>query len=277
MLPDVSPHDIAETLDRVAARLLRTAGVGRPPVDAFRVAHALGIETAIDAAQAARARYVEWRDPRGGAPHGAILLRPEPRVERRHWAVAHEVGEQQAAEIFLRLSVDPRTAPPTSREWVANQFANRLLLPSRWFARHGESCDWDLPGLKARFSTASHELILRRMLDFPSAVVVSIFDQGRLVFRRSNLAGRLPPLLPAERRCRQAAHFSGHAQSSACGPCTVRAWPIHEAEWKRELLRLDLSDGADEMLAETLGQFDANAEGSADDAWTGDIEPAFDG
>src|SRR5665213_1285633 len=116
MLPDLPAEELASVLDRAAAWILRRAGVRRPPVDTLRLAEALGIQTATDRGQEARARYVELRAVRGGSPRPAILLRPEPRAERRHWAVAHEIGEQSAVDVFRRLKIRPRHAPPETRE-----------------------------------------------------------------------------------------------------------------------------------------------------------------
>ncbi len=238
MLPEIPAEELAACLDRVASRLLRRFAVRRPPVDALRMATALGIETVVDGGQQVRARYVELRAARGGNPRPAILLRPEPRSERRQWAVAHELGEREAVNVFKRLSVDPRTAPPTAREWVANQLANRILLPTRWLARAGAACGWDLFALKRRFASASHELIMRRMLEFEPPIVVSIFDHGAISFRQGNRGGRLT-LTTLERECWRAVHESGEALERSGAGCTVRGWPVHEEGWKRELLRLD--------------------------------------
>ncbi|HVU86300.1 MAG TPA: ImmA/IrrE family metallo-endopeptidase [Pirellulales bacterium] len=241
MLPEIPAEELAACLDRTAARLLKRCAVRRPPVDALRMAAALGIEIAFDAGQAIRARYVELRAARGGNPRPAILLRPEPRSERRQWAVAHELGEREAAVVFQRLAIDPRAAPPTAREWVANQLANRILLPTRWLAAAGAACGWDLLALKERFSTASHELIARRMLEFEPPVVVTIFDHGKLSFRQGNRGGRLA-LTPLERTCWRSSHLNGVIDARADAGYTVRCWPVHEPEWKRELLRLDVLD-----------------------------------
>ncbi|MEA1952135.1 MAG: ImmA/IrrE family metallo-endopeptidase, partial [Planctomycetota bacterium] len=73
----------------------------------------------------------------------SILLRPDPRAERRQWAVAHEIGEHVAWRVFGRLGVDPREAGPDSRESVANQLAGRLLLPGEWFEADAVACGWD--------------------------------------------------------------------------------------------------------------------------------------
>lgn len=245
MLPEIPAEELTACLDRAAGRLLRKAGVRAPPVDALRIAAALGIETAIDGGQQPRARYVELRAARGGTPRAAILLRPEPRSERRQWAVAHELGEREAADVFGRLSIDPRAAPPGAREWVANQMANRILLPTRWLARAGATFGWDLMALKDRFRTASHELILRRMLEFAPPVIVSIFDHGALSFRRGNRGGRMA-LTKIERECWHAAHSSGKTQERIVGMYSVRGWAVHEEGWKRELLRMEVADSFDD-------------------------------
>lgn len=241
MLPEIPADEISACLDRVVIRLLRRTGVRKPPVDALRVAAALGIQTAVDCDQQVRARYVELRAVRGGAPRPAILLRPEPRFERRQWAVAHELGEREAATVFRRLAVDPRAAPAAAREQVANALAGRLLLPTRWMARASAACGWDLAALKQRFRTASHELILRRMLDFPLPIIVSIFDHGAMSFRRSNVPGRLP-LTPIERVCWRAVHERGEAHQRRSTRWAVQGWAVHEEGWQRELLRFEFFD-----------------------------------
>ena len=128
---------------------------------------------------------------------------------------------------------------------VANQLAGRLLLPQPWFGVDGLDCGWDLFELKSRYQTASHELIARRMLDFTPPVVITIFDHGRRTFRRGNMPGRLPPLVPIELSTWQAAHRDGHPVSASNHLCAVRAWPVHEPDWKREILRTAWLAGED--------------------------------
>jgi hypothetical protein len=242
MLTDLPAEELAAVLERAAAKILRQAGVRRPPVDTLQLAAALGIQTAIDRSQQARARYVNLRGAGGGHARPAILLRPEPRTERRHWAVAHEIGEQHAVDVFRRLKVSPREAPPESREWVANQLANRILLPRRWLQRAGAACGWDLCALKELFATASHELILRRMLDLDAPLIVSIYDHGAVTFRRGNFAAQVPPVTSIEADCWRTAHATGEYQSRRGVGQNVRAWPVHEEGWKRELLRLEVEN-----------------------------------
>jgi hypothetical protein len=242
MLPEIPVEEVASVLDDVALETLEAAGVGRPPVDAFDVARALGITIAADDRQQGRARYVRLSSCRVSGPRPTILLRGDPRAERRHWAVAHEIGEHTAHRVFLALGVDPEETFPGAREAVANQLAGRLLLPQPWFAADGAECGWDLLVLKSRYTTASHELIARRMLQCRPPVIVSIFDHGALSLRRSNVPGRVPPLSRPEIECWQAVHCHRRPDFAYDGPRTVQGWPVHEPGWEREILRAEVEE-----------------------------------
>ncbi len=243
MLAEWTSDDVAMALDAVAEAILREGGVFSPPIHAFALAERLGIAVAPDDAQAARARYVRLRCW-AAAPQPAILLRADPRPEREHWAVAHEIGEHAAHRVFARLNVDACEAP-SARESIANGLAARLLLPAAWFHADGRESDWDLLALKRRYSTASHELIARRMLDARPPIIISVFDHGQLVFRRGNLPGGAATLTPAERQCQRSAHRSGVPCSARRAGCTVTAWPIHEPDWPREILRAEVDEYSD--------------------------------
>jgi hypothetical protein len=76
------------------------------------------------------------------------------------------------------------------------------------------------------------------MLDFPAPVIMTIYDQGEVTFRRAS-AGRASAVAPLELYAWQAAHATGlAAERRECG-LRVRAWPIHEDGWKREILRTE--------------------------------------
>ena len=191
MLPEIAAEELVAAVDDVAAELLTECGVDRPPIDAIDVAARLGLAVAWDYRQRSRGRFVRVRGVPGRVERGLILLRPEPREERRQWAVAHEIGEHTAGRVFERLGICPRDAADDAHESVANRLAGALLLPAIWFAAAAEANGWDLLSLKRRFSTASHELLARRTLDFPPPAIVTILDQGDVTFRVSNLPGAL--------------------------------------------------------------------------------------
>lgn len=240
MLPELTREEFALVLRDVAADLLCGAGVAAPPVDAIAVAARLGLIVAEDARQSGRARYVRLGRAGGQVGQPAILVRPEPRPERRQWAVAHEIGEHMAWRVFAALGVDPTEAPALARERVANSLAGQILVPQAWFTAAGSQCGWDLARLKERFGTASHELLARRMLDAPPPIIVTVFDQGRIGFRRSNLLARVPPLAAEEQACWADAH-RGRASHRA-GRLRVAGWPVHEPGWQREILRTELPE-----------------------------------
>ncbi|HUT10047.1 MAG TPA: ImmA/IrrE family metallo-endopeptidase [Thermoguttaceae bacterium] len=256
MLAEIVPEELAAGLDAVAWQVLAEAGVEGPPVDAFEVARALGIAVALDDRQRGRARYVRLAGRGRRRPRATILLRPDPRAERRQWAVAHEIGEHAARRVFAHLGVDPREAGPNARETAANHLAGRLLLPTEWFAADAVDCGWDLVELKSRYATASHELIARRMLECGPPVIISIFDHQELYFRRSNLPGRVPPPSSVEIQCWRAVHAANRPQQAYEGPRTIQGWPVHEEGWKREILRTEVEDIVVEYYCAGLQEVD---------------------
>ena len=242
MLQEIARDDLHAALDELVEQLLESAGIRRPPVDALSLAAACGLRIARDNAQVGRARHVRLARSVGRDRAGTILLKAELRPERRQWAIAHEVGEACCQRLFDRLRLDASWDAPGSREAFANQLANRLLLPSDWFAHDARDLDWDLPRLKVRYRTASHELIARRMLDFDVPIVISIFDQAQLTFRKQNCGEAAPALLALERDLQRAAHQQNRPQQATAGRLSVQAWPIHEPCWQREILRTTIAE-----------------------------------
>jgi len=242
MLAEIAPEELASAIDGLASGALATARVGEPPVDAMLVARTLGLAVAWDDRQSGRARLVTLAATGRLAP--AILLRRDPRAERLQWAVAHEIGEALAEKAFVELGIDPREAPRQARETVANAIASAILLPREFFPNDGAALGWDLLALKERYCTASHELIARRMLDCSIPVCVSVYDQDRLTWRRSNVSGRRQPS-NLEIDVRRQAHELGEVIMEN-GPPKIQAWPIHEPPWQREIVRTEIEESAAE-------------------------------
>ena len=248
MLPELTAHEFSAALDAVAAGVLDMLDDVTPPIDALELARALRLAIAWDDRQTGRGRIVRLRPPGSVEPQGSILLRPEPRRERVQWAVAHEIGEACACRVFDRLGVDAREAPAGARETVSNQLAGRLLLPRDSFGADGRDWDWDLFELKSRYATASHELIARRMLDFSPPITITVFDHGRRTLRRGNTSRRPPPLVSNELAAWRTAHEQSRPVIAEDPGCRVQAWPIHEVDWKREILRTQWNAGVDEVF-----------------------------
>jgi Zn-dependent peptidase ImmA (M78 family) len=242
MLPEISREELTVALDAVAAETLAAAHIDRPPIDAVLLAERLGLTVAWDDRQRGRARLVNSAGA-SGEDSPSILLKHDPRIERLHWAVAHEIGEALAQQVFSELAVDPSLAPEQARNVVANRMASRLLLPQELFANDANECHWDLLGLKEIYATASHELIARRMLDFPPPVIVAVYDQNQLTWRKSNAGFRMPQMSQREIAARRQAHETAQSVYDD-GPPAIRAWPIHEPQWKREIIRVEVDEFA---------------------------------
>ena len=134
-----------------------------------------------------------------------------------------------------------------AREQMANQLAGSLLLPWDWFQADGEMLDWDLLELKQVYASASHELIARRMLQMSPSVIVSLFDQGKLIWRRSNVLGKPPSITFAENKTWSATNSCGQScrlelTNLPEGLRDIRCWPAHEPDWHREIMRTELED-----------------------------------
>jgi hypothetical protein len=247
MLLEIPDDEFAAAIDASSAELLWEAGVSGPPVDTLALAASLGIVVTHNDALPHRGHFVRLAEQRDAECRlGTIVVGAAERPEREQWAVAHEIGESVAYRVFERLGVGVDESLPAARELVANRLANALLLPRRWFAADGCELDWDLLQLKERYSTASHELIARRMLEMRPRIVITICDQGQIYWRRCNVTHRPPSMLPEERAVWQQSHITGlpvSAQLDAgSGLAVVSCWPVHEAGWKREIVRSEVAD-----------------------------------
>jgi Zn-dependent peptidase ImmA (M78 family) len=247
MLSEIPDDEFAAAIDGCAAEVLWEAGVTQPPVDALVVAERLHLVVTHDLAMPHRGRFVRLAgyEDHGGTI-GTIVVGAAERPEREQWAIAHEIGESMAYRVFERLGISFDDSLATAREQVANRLASALLLPRRWFANDGGDLDWNLFELKERYSTASHELIARRMLEMRPPIVISVCDQGRIKWRRSNVTARAPGMLAEERAMWRAAHETGLVADepidSDTGLERVRCWPVHEPGWKREILRSEVTE-----------------------------------
>ncbi len=232
MLDDLSREEVHETVDRAVEALLEAAGVSAPPVDAIRLAQGhLGMIVCIDRRQPQRGRAQRT------AGRKQIFLRPEPSEERHQWTVAHEIGEHFKADLLGRLGLEPGQARPMSGESLANLFAQRLLVPTAWLRDDAPAHAFDLPALKARYATASHEVIAWRLIDLPHPCIITVVDNGHVHRRRSNAWRVRKELQPAEAECQRYVNHYSRPRLVVRDGWTVQGWPVHQPDWKREILR----------------------------------------
>lgn len=228
-------------IDAVVMETLAVAKFTSPPVNAAIIAQSNGFEIVRDEMQTSRGHH------KSVAQKSVLFIKPDVRPERLHWAIAHEIGEAIAYRVFevAGVSLDDPESP--NREQVANRLASHLLLPTESFHETCSACNNDLVELKESFSTASHELIAMRWLDFPEPVVITILDNGQVTRRLSNGSHPGRTLMPVEQEVWRECHETGEPTETSDAELNVRVrvWPVHEETWKREILRTTPLEGFD--------------------------------
>lgn len=232
MSEDLPREEYVALVDRFVEELLHEAGITAPPVDAIALAQRhLGMLVCLDRRQPQRGRAQRV----GGRKQ--IYLRPEPREERHQWTVAHEIGEHLKATLLRRLGIEPGGTRAMTGESLANLLAHRLLVPTCWFAEDAPALAYDITELKKRYRTASHEVVAWRLLDLPEPCVITIVDNDHVSRRRSNAWRVRRELEPPERACQQYVHEYSRPKTVQADGWTVYGWPVHQPDWKREILR----------------------------------------
>jgi Zn-dependent peptidase ImmA (M78 family) len=229
---DLLRDDVVTTIDRMVDDLLDRGGVREPPVDVIALAQGtLGMTVCIDSRQPQRGRAQR------AAGKSVIYLKPEPSEERHQWTVAHEIGEHLKADLLGRLGVPPEETRAMAGESLANLLAYRLLVPTCWFAADARDCQFDVLELKKRYRTSSHEVIAWRFLDLAEPSIVTIVDNDSVTRRKSNAWPIRRKLEPVELRCQRFVHENSESAVMRDGGWTVHGWPVHQLDWKREILR----------------------------------------
>jgi hypothetical protein len=232
MAEELVRDEVFAAVDHLVEELLAQAKVEAPPVDAIALAQRhLGMHVCLDRRQPQRGRA-----QRAGG-HRQIYLRPEPTQERHQWTVAHEIGEHFKVALLQRLGVEPALTGAMAGESLANLFAYRLLVPTCWFTADAPASSYDVLDLKRRYHTASHEVIAGRFLDLPAPCIVTIVDNDHIYRRRSNAFRIRRELTPPELKCQQYVNRFSRARRVQEDGWTVHGWPVHQADWKREILR----------------------------------------
>jgi hypothetical protein len=226
-MDDLARDEIVAVIDRLVEEVLSHAAVTRPPVSAIDLAKRLGLEV----------RFHKTEGRHGKDPLNRSVtadLKPEASEEARQWLAARAIGQRYKKEIMTHLDA---ADDGIAGESLANVFAYHLLVPACWLADDIKAIGYDLLSLKERYRTASHEVIAWRFLDLPERCIVTIVDNDVVSRRRSNGVRVTRQLSPPERQCqRYVNHYSRPRTVQAQG-WTVRGWPVHCTDWKREILR----------------------------------------
>lgn len=218
-------REIAKMVEDEAWALLERLNVKGPPVDAFVLAEKLNLSVHIDPNLGTRG----YSRRRWGIETIAVGSKNPEKSERKHFTIAHEIGE-----VLLAGRVEQSFI-----EDASNLMAVSLLLPRKWFKEDAESLEFDLPTLKRRYFTVSHEVISYRMLDV-KPLIITIFDNGKLYKRKSSYPRRVAQIHPLEMACIKAVSDSMEQVKLQDDEVSVVGWPVFRDDWKRIILKTEL-------------------------------------
>jgi hypothetical protein len=227
-MDELARDEVLAAVDRLVEDVLTHSAVTQPPVSAIDLAKRLGIEM--------RFGERDGRRGKGRLSSSLTLDLKEPSEEAKQWLAAQAIGQHYKRDVMARLD-EADDGPRIAGESLNNLFAYHLLVPASWLTDDVKAIGYDLPALKERYRTASHEVIAWRFLDLPEPSIVTIVDNDVVSRRRSNGVRVTRQLSPAERQCqRYVNHYSRPRTVQAQG-WTVQGWPVHRTDWKREILR----------------------------------------
>lgn len=219
MNEELPREEVHSVVDRAVEELLAEQGISVPPVDAVMLARRLGV-------------VIE--PPRTKKD---LLPRPQPTPEAKQWHAALAIGEHLKPILRQRLGIAPDQKRLLLGESLATLAAAHLLLPTEWFAGDARTLAYDVLELKKRYATVAADVIAWRLLDLPEPCIITIIDNDHVQRRRSNAWRVRRELEEPERECqRYVNHFSRPRVVCANG-WTVHGWPVHQSDWKREILR----------------------------------------
>ncbi len=174
-----------------------------------------------------------------------LVVRSELRAERRNFLIAHEV-----AHVYWAQEEHHQGDPTLGErlEYFCNKFASLLLIPHQWFREDAIACDYDLLRLKDIYSTASNELIARRLASLRPFIVTIYDDDGRgnkRVTDKFTANDRRPKSLRSAEKM-LVDKISSRGEVVVEGgtirdrgqfiPVRLKGYPIFEGDWKRIIL-----------------------------------------
>ena len=238
MLPELTQNDFATVLDGVARDLLDQLDLSAPPVDALCVAQALGLAVAWDAGSRAGEKSC------GCAGMG--------RRRRKARFCCGLIRAASGCSGPSRTRSARRGPGRCSIAWRSIRAKRRRRPASRWPITSPAGCCCRATGSSGRAAAGLGPVGARAALrhgqpraDRPAdarlrhPITITIFDHGRRTFRRGNFGRPVAPLTAVEQIAWLAAHDRGGAAEESNHVCRAQAWPIHEPDWKREILRTE--------------------------------------
>lgn len=233
---DFSQEELVEVVDRLVAGMMERAGITSGPVDALAVAeHHLGIP--VEFVEPAEEDDSGRRRPRSRAPVNGIALTTDMSEEAQQRAAAAGIARLLIPDIFRKLNVPLGAESKSLVAHVRGLIVPRVLVPTRLLRAALRECKYDVPALKAVFSTASMEAVALRLLDLDAPCVIAVVDDGVVATRRGNQAAVPRQLSAAEQECVERVTELDLPHRARVGEWTAWGWPVPDRPFRRILLR----------------------------------------
>jgi len=226
-LNDNPLYDLQVLLDNLVQEFMVKASLHQPPVDADALLNAKAWQLlGLEAPSPHTKKPAQVFDPKES----------ESSDIKKQWLAAQTLASslQKEAKVRWEKSNDSQASQGVS---FINLIAQRILVPTHWLKSLALSVDYDLLELKRIFKTPAYEIIALRMLDLENPCIITIVDNGHVFKRKSNCCNPSKTLSPTETMVLNYVHENSRAKKVNDQGWQVAGWPVHQLDWRREILR----------------------------------------
>jgi hypothetical protein len=226
-LNDNPIHDLHVLLDNLVQEFMAKASLHQPPIDADALINGKAWQLLeLEAPSIPSKKTVQVFDPKEAGSSDV----------KKQWLAAQTLASslQKEAKIRWEKLNGNQTAFGIS---FINLIAQRILVPTHWLKSLALSLDYDLIELKRIFKTAAYEIIALRMLDLDNPCIITIVDNGHIFKRKSNCCNPPKTLSDTEAMVLNYVHENSRPKKVNDQGWQVAGWPVHQLDWRREILR----------------------------------------
>lgn len=224
---DTPLYDLHLLLDNLVQEFLAKASLHQPPIDAYALLNSKASQLfELDAPSILSKKSIQVFDPKES----------ESAEVKKQWLAAQSLASSLQKEAKLRWEKSNDTQAAQGISFI-NLIAQRILVPTQWLKSLALQFDYDLLELKRIFKTPAYEIIALRMLDLDSPCIITIVDNGHIFKRKSNCYNPPKTLSPTESMVLNYVHENSRPKKVNDQGWQVSGWPVHQLDWRREILR----------------------------------------
>ncbi|NBR05305.1 MAG: hypothetical protein EBT92_05995 [Planctomycetes bacterium] len=203
------------------------ASLHQPPIDAEALSKAKAWQLLdLDAPSIHSKKSVQVFDPKEA----------EGSDVKKQWLAAQTLASSLQKEAKVRWEKLNGNQPAFGISFI-NLIAQRILVPTHWLKSLVLKLDYDLLELKRIFKTSAYEVIALRLLDLENPCIITIVDNGHIFKRKSNCCNPPKILSPTEAMVLDYVHENSRTKRINDQGWQVTGWPVHQLDWRREILR----------------------------------------